>query len=1219
MSTIDKTDPLSTRPIKEIEKPIPRSIKEYHVFLASPGDVGEERRHVRQFFDRYNRYTAHLWNVRFEVVDWENYSTIGVGRPQELITEQTLEKYRQSLVLVIGIMGQRFGTPTGNAESGTEEEFNWAMESHQKQGFPEIKWFFRKTDRLVMPIDPDEALKAVEQWKMVLAFRRRMQNLQNPVFYNEYPGPAGFRDVFENDLNGWLTDSSRPWVSERAATTKVATTTLSPPSKYYEKIERDFRRLDIAGIDNDRAFEIPLSEIYVRLRVMFDEDAPEETEAHESRPIDIQMAMLRYAKLVIVGDPGSGKSTFLKYIALMLARSFVTGNSNIALEKLSLPEPLPLPIFLSCWDLADFLKRRQQVRLTTLVEFVADRLGAYDYSVSTDDVEELLGSGNCCLLFDGLDEVPTDAGRASVSRLLEECVEQYGDNRFVVTSRIRAYTGGTILKGDFTRCDIQPFDADDRAEFIRNWVALLFRVPPEQVQVEGSEAGQEFDALTRGIEDSDRIRPLAVNPLLLTVIAIVHWNRKRLPQQRVDLYDECVDVLLGQRKQAEHIQHSRKVAALDEQREEQVYEERAWVRKRFAEIALHIVRQDGDRDEATKTDVIKLLAPRFIDQGAADEEQAATRAGLFLDRQELRSGLLVSRRAHSYGFVHLTFQEYLAAWQLSNKDFDDVARIIKPRLRMAKWFETLQLLGGQWAKDSDEKADRYVAWLLDNRGTTINDQAPVVALCANIVKDIRGVAELKPKTRSIFEEAVESTLDAFRQGSGVPAKTQLEILEALGQLGAAVKSHLIDATRASLFQVRRRAIEMLLPYLSDDDLFGMEHILEDRSKEPIKTYLRSLIDRDVERTAGVLGTLRSYGPKTHEAVYEMTGLFFACLPLSFLMESCDRFTRNVHGSAPLSTDRLSTKWLECLVEKYGNKRGVRQLAHDLGANSKSHYLRAPILRMIAEKWPDEVTRKLLAERAVKDEEEKPRIAALEALVAEWHDETTRKLLTECAVQDKHPDARRAAIKALGAEWRDETTRRLLTERAVEDKHPDARSAALAALVEKWADETTRKLLAERAVKDEEEKPRIAALVALGAVWPDETTRKLLTERAVRDESASLRVVALQTLIKRWPDKTTGKLLAEHAVQDVDKGPRCAALEALLMKRALGKVISEFGRIVFTRYLDTIVPYLDPAEPMSREHIGRAAEKAGVAADKIEETVRSLSEHMGWDITKGAGK
>lgn len=128
-------------------KPTPNSLSQYHVFLASPGDVAAERQYVRKFFDDYNRSTAHIWRARFEVVNWENYATIGVGRPQELITRQTLEKYRESLVLVIGIMAQRFGSPSGKAESGTEEEFNWAMESHHASGFPEIKWFFRKVEK----------------------------------------------------------------------------------------------------------------------------------------------------------------------------------------------------------------------------------------------------------------------------------------------------------------------------------------------------------------------------------------------------------------------------------------------------------------------------------------------------------------------------------------------------------------------------------------------------------------------------------------------------------------------------------------------------------------------------------------------------------------------------------------------------------------------------------------------------------------------------------------------------------------------------------------------------------------------------------------------------------------------------------------------------------------------------------------------------------------
>jgi hypothetical protein len=49
------------------------------------------------------------------------------------------------------------------------------------------------------------------------------------------------------------------------------------------------------------------------------------------------------------------------------------------------------------------------------------------------------------------------------------------------------------------------------------------------------------------------------------------------------------------------------------------------------------------------------------------------------------------------------------------------------------------------------------------------------------------------------------------------------------------------------------------------------------------------------------------------------------------------------------------------------------------------------------------------------------------------------------------------------------------------------------------------------------------------------------------------------------------------------------------------------------------PYLDSPQPISREHIEPAAQQANVPADRIDETVRSLSAHMGWDITKGAAR
>ena len=716
--------------------------------------------------------------------------------------------------------------------------------------------------------------------------------------------------------------------------------------------------------------------------------------------------MLRYHKLVIVGDPGSGKSTFLKYVALMLTRSVLQNNPAIALEKLCIQEPLPLPIFISCWDLSDFLRERGEVQLTVLVDFLVERMIKQGFRIPLQELESLLDAGSCCLLFDGLDEVPTDAGRAIVSRLLEDCVKQFPKNRYVVTSRVRAYTGDTILKGEFARCDIQPFDTSDRAQFLKNWVALLFKTSPERVLAEGTDANREFQSLTKGIEGNDRIRPLAVNPLLLTVIAIVHWNRKRLPEQRVELYDECVDVLLGQRKEAEHVQSRRKADAFDEQVERQQEEERPWLRKRFAEIALRILEGEGDREEASKADVVKLLAPRFLDRGAKTQEEAEIQAARFLEKQEVRSGLLVSRREHSYRFVHLTFQEYLAAWHLSNQEFDQVPPMIEPRLRQQRWFEPLQLLGGEWAKQSDEKLDRYLQWLLDRQGNSIVERAPVVALCANIVKDTSGVAELTPETRKRFQNAIKDTLDAFRPASGISVVTQLEILEALGQLGAAVKSYLIDATKSGLFPVRARAIEMLLPHLSDDELFSMGHLLDDRSKVPIKTYLRCLLGRDPQRTAHWLSQQEKLAGKATDGFNEIRGEFAQKLPASQLSQTVRAIFNK--GISYVSTSSWASR-AELLVYL---KDEV--LLRTSAVNDRESGVRKRALNeIVARQKDDPQTWQLMRDAATKDKDDRVRSGALELLAKGQKDDPQMwQLMRDAAVKDVTPYVRMTAFIAI---------------------------------------------------------------------------------------------------------------------------------------------------------------------------------------------------------------
>ena len=190
----------------------PSRISEYHVFLASPGDVEEERQAVRDFFQEYNETTARWRNARFTVIDWESYSSAGVGRPQALITQQTLVQFQGTLVLVIALMGQRFGTPTDRFQSGTEEEYKWALESFKTRKSPDIKWFFRDVSQLVVPKEPAQARSAIKQWEKVLSFRKQLEQISLSKTFVDL---NDFRNIFRRDVAHWLNNTAQPWNSRR--------------------------------------------------------------------------------------------------------------------------------------------------------------------------------------------------------------------------------------------------------------------------------------------------------------------------------------------------------------------------------------------------------------------------------------------------------------------------------------------------------------------------------------------------------------------------------------------------------------------------------------------------------------------------------------------------------------------------------------------------------------------------------------------------------------------------------------------------------------------------------------------------------------------------------------------------------------------------------------------------------------------------------------------
>lgn len=126
-------------------------------------------------------------------------------------------------------------------------------------------------------------------------------------------------------------------------------------------------------------------------------------------------------------------------------------------------------------------------------------------------------------------------------------LNDYRGNRFIITSRPRGYEGEARqrLSSFCVECSIRDFDEEDISKFTHSWYEAVTRDRlgdnPDSIAV----AKSKSDDLLEAIQDDERVAKLAANPLLLSVLAMVHQRGVGLPHRRAELYDECTDLLLG--------------------------------------------------------------------------------------------------------------------------------------------------------------------------------------------------------------------------------------------------------------------------------------------------------------------------------------------------------------------------------------------------------------------------------------------------------------------------------------------------------------------------------------------------------------------------------------------------------------------------------------------------------------------------------------------------
>lgn len=320
-------------------------------------------------------------------------------------------------------------------------------------------------------------------------------------------------------------------------------------------------------------------------------------------------------RMVLRGNPGAGKSTFVRHLSHALAReSDAIGSGQAALV-------------LRCRDFDPSSSLPAQLAGALQAEGVS--------AASVDVLEDALLLGQFVVIFDGLDEIGEVERRSTFVGRVESFASKYPTTSVLVTSRILGYERTGLSRSQFSHFRLEEFSLEQVREYSVRWFTA--RQKPELAEV--------------FMTESDSVNDLRKNPLLLSLLCILFGARGSIPRRRREIYFKCADLLFHTWDSHRHI--------------DQPEELPAYGNRIMQQIARWVYKSPAAQNGLEERQIVKVISLYLASVGV-DAADAQRRAADFLEFCAGRAWMLGSfgRNDHDeriFTFTHRTFYEYFAA------------------------------------------------------------------------------------------------------------------------------------------------------------------------------------------------------------------------------------------------------------------------------------------------------------------------------------------------------------------------------------------------------------------------------------------------------------------------------------------------------------------------------------------------------------------------------